>query len=108
MTAMPQPTATERCAAQPFCHCGRGCPVPVHAAVGYSRAIIGDVLDRLPAGPERDRLSDALDVLQRAGGRGVVAQGVAVTPQASASGVYPHQVPGGIQPLTELGGVVGP
>ena len=65
MTATTQPTTTERCDAEPFCTSGQR-PVPVWGAVGYVRAVLDDVLDRLPAGPERDRLSDALDVLRRA------------------------------------------
>ena len=48
------------------CRCGMGCPVPMPGAIGFSRAVLRDVLPRIPAGPERDRLSDALDVLDRA------------------------------------------
>lgn len=51
------------------CRCGLSCPVPVWGAVGFARAVLRDVLDRIPAGPERDRLGDALDMLERAADR---------------------------------------
>ncbi len=41
----------------------------VRSAESGGDAEVADVLDRLPAGPARDRLSDALDVLRRAGDR---------------------------------------
>ena len=68
------PTARQDDEVQPCqtlpCRCGQSsCTVPVWGAVGFARAVLRDVLPSIPAGPERDRLSDALDVLDRAGER---------------------------------------